>query len=233
MLVGMAKGGLPMVGMLSVPLLSLVIPPVQAAGLLLPIYVASDVFGVIAYRRAWDGRVLAILIPGMTAGVVLGWLAASVTPERVVTLLVGAIGAAFALVTLLRRAPDGPPRQPRLVPGLFWGAVTGFTSFVSHAGAPPYQVYVLPMRLDKAVYAGTTTLTFAFVNAIKLPPYWALGQLNPANLTLAAALMPLAAAAVWLGVWLVRVLPARQLFALVTWSLLAVSVKLIWDGLAG
>ncbi len=231
--VGMSKGGLPMVGMLAVPTLSLMISPVTAAGLLLPVYVLSDMFGLYAYRRAFDRRVVAVVAAGATAGVALGWATAHLVPEAAVKLLVGMIGASFALNLLLRRGPEGPPRPARLGRGLFWGTVAGFTSFVSHSGGPPYQVYVLPLRLTKTSFAGTTTVLFTYVNAIKLPPYWALGQLNPANLKVAAMLMAPAAAAVFLGVWLVRVLPEKLFFRIVIWALLAVSLKLVADGLRG
>lgn len=231
-LVGMGKGGLPVVGMLGVPVLSLVISPVTAAGLLLPVYVLSDMFGLYAYRAAFDRRVLAILAAGVTAGVGLGWATARITPEWLVTALVGAIGAAFALRLLMRRGPVAP-RPARVAPGLFWGAVTGFTSFVSHSGAPPFQVYTLPLGLPKLVYAGTSTILFAYVNAIKLVPYWALGQFSPENLRTALALMPPAALAVFAGVRLVKWLPEALFFRIVTWALLAVSVKLMWDGVVG
>ncbi len=230
-LVGMAKGGLPMAGMLAVPLLSLKMSAVAAAGLLLPIYVVSDMFGLYAYRHAYDRRVLAILIPPALLGVGLGWATAHLVPEDWVTGLVGLIGTVFAFNLLARdllRHPDRPARKPEVAPGILWGALTGFTSFVSHAGAPPYQVYVLPLRLQKEVFAGTTTILFAWVNAFKLPPYWALGQLNTGNLKLSLVLMAPAAAAVFLGVWLVKVLPDRLFFRLVTWSLLALSLKLVW-----
>lgn len=231
MLVGMGKGGMPVVGMLGVPVLSLAISPVTAAGLLLPVYVLSDMFGLYAYRHAFDRRVLAILMVGVTVGVGLGWATARITPEWLVTTLVGVIGAVFALRLLTRRGAVDP-RASRVVPGLFWGAVTGFTSFVSHSGAPPFQVYVLPLGLQKMVYAGTNTILFAYLNGIKLVPYWALGQFTPGNLKVAAMLMPAAAIAVFAGVRLVKVLPERLFFQIVTWALLAVSVKLIWDGLS-
>lgn len=231
MLVGMGKGGMPVVGMLGVPVLSLAISPVTAAGLLLPVYVLSDMFGLYAYRHAFDRRVLAILMVGVTVGVGLGWATARITPEWLVTTLVGVIGAVFALRLLTRRGAV-EPRASRVVPGLFWGAVTGFTSFVSHSGAPPFQVYVLPLGLQKMVYAGTNTILFAYLNGIKLVPYWALGQFTPGNLKVAAMLMPAAAIAVFAGVRLVKVLPERLFFQIVTWALLAVSVKLIWDGLS-
>ncbi len=75
-----------------------------------------------------------------------------------------------------------PPRPADVPRGLFWGSITGFTSFVSHAGAPPYQMYVLPQRLEKMVYAGTSTIVFAIINLLKLPPYWFLGQVNLGSL---------------------------------------------------
>lgn len=230
--VGMGKGGMPMVGMLSVPILSLKLPAVTAAGLLLPIYIVSDAFGLWAYRKAFDARVIVIMSAAMTLGVGLGWAAASLVPEQVVTLFVGIIGLVFAGNTLLRRRVMAEPRPARLVPGLFWGTIAGFTSFVSHAGGPPYQVYVQPLGLPKAVFAGTSTIAFAYVNAIKLVPYWFLGQLSPASLHVAVWLAVPASLAVFAGVRLVRVLPERLFFQLVTWALMVISLRLIWEGLS-
>ena len=165
LLVGMGKGGLPVVGMLGVPVLALAISPVTAAGLLLPVFVISDMFGLYAYRAAFDRRVLAILAVGVTIGVAVGWATASITPEWLVTMLVGVIGLVFALNLLRKRGQLGPAKPAEVAPGLFWGTLTGFTSFVSHAGAPPYQVYVLPLQLPKLVYAGTNTVLVCADNA--------------------------------------------------------------------
>ena len=76
-LTGVSKGGVPIVGALTVPLLSLVISPVAAAGLMLPVYVVSDWFGLYAYRREFDRRVLMIACVSMTLGVALGWATAN------------------------------------------------------------------------------------------------------------------------------------------------------------
>lgn len=230
LLVGLAKGGLAMGTMLSVPLLSLVMSPVQAAGVLLPVYVVSDAFGLIAYRRHFDRRVLGRLLPGSLIGVGLGWATASMVDPRWIGGLVGLIGAGFAILTLLRPAvPDAPPRRADWPRGSFWGLIAGYTSFVSHSGAPPYQIYVQPLRLGKETYAGTVTVYFAVVNAVKLVPYAALGQLGTGNLGKAAVMIPVAAAGVVAGVWLVRRLPQRAFYLVITWALLAVSLKLIWD----
>jgi uncharacterized membrane protein YfcA len=233
LLVGMGKGGLPVVGMLGVPVLSLAISPVTAAGLLLPVYVLSDMFGLYAYRHDFNRRVLAILVVGVTIGVGIGWATASITPEWLVTTLVGVVGAVFAANLLLRRGSETPAREAEIGRGLFWGTATGFTSFVSHSGGPPFQIYVQPLKLSKVVFAGTNTILFTYLNAIKLVPYWALGQFSTANLKVAVMLMPVAAVAVFGGVRLVKMIPEQAFFKVITWALLVVSLRLIWTGIAG
>lgn len=230
-LVGMGKGGLPVVGMMSVPVLALVMNPVAAAGLLLPVYVISDMFGLMAYRSKFDARVLKIVVPAACFGIALGWATATVVPVWLVTLLVGLIGGVFAIYSLVRRPPEGPPREAKVAPGLFWGTICGFTSFVSHSGGPPWQVYVLPLRLDKLIFAGTGTIAFAIINAVKLIPYYFLGQLSFENMQYAAVLMVPASISVFIGVKLVKILPQKLFYQLVTYALLLLSLKLIYDAL--
>ena len=115
----------------------------------------------------------------------------------------------------------------------FWGAIAGFTSFVSHSGAPPYQMYVLPQRLEKMVYAGTSTIVFAIINLLKLPPYWFLGQVNLGSLETALLLSPLAIIGAFAGYRLTLILPEKIFFRIVEVALFLVSLKLVYDGVAG
>ena len=230
--VGLSKGGFAAVGSIAVPVAALVMSPVQAAGLLLPVYVVSDAFGVWAWRRSFDRRVLAILIPGSIVGIALGWAMASRISDTAVGAMIGVIGAVFAIRQLWpRKGAEAAPRPARVGPGLFWGALAGFTSFVSHSGAPPYQVYVQPLRLSAQSFAGTTTLFFAATNAVKLIPYAALGQLAPANFGIMAVLAVPAVICVFVGRWAVRVIPQRTFFLFINWALLLVSIELIWRAL--
>jgi uncharacterized membrane protein YfcA len=167
----------------------------------------------------------------MTIGVGIGWATARMIPEAWVTVLVGVISVAFALYQLLRRVVERQPRRAEWGPGLFWCTIAGFTSFVSHNGGPPYQVYTLPLGLKKAAFAGTSTIAFTYINAIKLVPYYYLGQINLASLEVALKLAPFAAAAVFFGVWVVKKLPEKLFFQIVTWSLLLIGTELIWKGL--
>jgi uncharacterized membrane protein YfcA len=232
-LVGASKGGLPVVGVLGVPVLALATSPVHAAGLLLPIFVVTDLFGLWVYRHEYDRRNLMILMPAAIVGVGLGWVTASIVPESLVTLIVGLIGIVFCLNYWLRGRHAVTPHPADIPRGLFWGTIAGFTSFVSHSGGPPYQMYVVPQRLEKMIFAGTTTILFAVVNAVKLIPYWALGQLSIANLKTVATLFPFAIAATFVGVRLTRIIPEVLFYRLVLGALFLVSLKLVYDAAFG
>ena len=229
-LVGASKGGLPMVGVLGVPLLALVMPPVAAAALLLPVYIVSDMVGLWAYRKEYSARNLAILLPAMIFGVGVGWATARITEEWMVTLMVGLVGLYYCATVVFRKA-NAPPKRADIPRGIFWGTITGFTSFVSHTGGPPYQTYVLPQKLPKMMFAGTSTIVFAVINLVKLVPYWALGQFNTGNLEAAAMLSPVAVAGALLGYKLTSILPERLFFRLVEVALFVISLKLIYDAL--
>ena len=230
---GLSKGGLPAVSMLAVPVLSLVISPITAAGLLLPVFLFSDIFGVWAYRREFRRDLLKIAAVGTILGCTIGWMTAHIVSENLVRLLIGVIGATFALNLLLRHKADVEPRALTWRRGVFWTTIAGFTSFVSHAGAPPWQIWVMPMGLTKMVFAGTTTIVFAMMNLTKVVPYYFLGQFDPQNLCVAAMLLVPAVVGVYVGYRLTRVLPEKVFFGIVTWALLVISCKLIWDGLFG
>lgn len=230
-LVGLSKGGLPVVAMLSVPILALTMPPLEAAALLLPLYIASDMVGVVIYRKRFSGRNLAILIPASMLGILFGWATASVVPDRLISFLIGVVGLAFVADIVRKRGRIAPPRPADVPGGVFWGSLAGFTSFVSHSGGPPYQVYVLPQRLEKMTFAGTSTILFAAINLAKLPAYWSLGQFTGPNLTLAFWLIPVSILGVLAGWKLVKVLPEKVFFRIVEVALFLVSLKLVVDAI--
>ena len=228
LLVGLSKGGLPTVGMLAVPLLSLFMSPVKAAVLLLPIYIISDVVSVWLYRKNFSAPNLKILIPAGIVGVGIGWLTASVTSDSAVKLMIGCLGVGFCLNTWLRKTPqDKQPANTKK--GWFWGTVAGFTSFISHAGGPPFQIYVIPQRLPKLEFAGTATLLFAVINAAKIWPYQMLQPYSYDDLMRAADLMPFALVGTVLGAYITKRIADVWFYRLVQAGLFVVSLKLIAD----
>jgi uncharacterized membrane protein YfcA len=231
-LLGLAKGGFSGLGMLSLPLMALVVSPVQAAAITLPILIVQDVVSVWAYRYTWDKRNVVILVVGATSGILTGYLLAAQVSDAAIKLAVGLISIAFAIRRLvLERGGREPKATPADVPrGMFWGWVTGFTSMIAHAGGPPFQIYVMPQRLARDVFVGTGAVVFALINWIKVPPYLALGQMTMENMATAGALFPVAIASTWAGVVLVRRVSGQLFYTAVYVLLVFVGAKLVYDG---
>ena len=229
-LLGLSKSGLSGLGALAVPILALTIPPLQAAAITLPIMVVQDWVGVYAFRREVDRRNLAILLPAALIGVVLAFVLAARVSEDVVKLAIGVISVGFVGITLIReRWLSAKPARADVAPGLFWGALAGFASFVSHAGGPPFLVYTMPQRLAAPIFAGTSVLFFAAVNLMKLPPYVWLGQFSRANLLVSLTLLPLAVVSTLAGVWVVRRVPGEKFYAAVLIVTFGLGAKLVYD----
>jgi hypothetical protein len=145
-LAGLSKGGFGgAMGMLAVPVLALVISPIQAAGIMLPILLVMDGISLFFYRRIFDRRTLVVMLPASIVGITVGWMTAAYVKEDFVRLLVGVISILFALNYWFGDRLRAKPMPPNSTKGAFWGTLAGFTSFVSHAGAPPFQMYALPL----------------------------------------------------------------------------------------
>ena len=231
LLVGLAKGGFSGIGMASTPLLALTMPPLQALAVLLPILMLQDAISVWWYRRDWDGWNVKVMLPGAVIGVGLAWALAAVVPDNVVRLLIGVIGVVFILNVWFGKLP--PPRRPSALSGVFWGAGAGFTSAIASAGMPPFSVHVLPQRMDKMRLVGTVTIFFAAVNLLRVVPYFALGELNRNSLMISLALMPLAIASNFLGIWLVQRIPTGPFYRITYALMFTISAVLLVQGAVG
>ena len=113
--------------------------------------------------------------------------------------------------------------------GALLGVAAGFTSQVAHAGTPPFQMWVLPKGLAPPVLIGTTAIFFGVINWLKVPAYFALGQFTHENLLTSAVLAPLAIAATFAGVWLVRRVNAEKFYTLIYVLMILVGAQLLWE----
>jgi uncharacterized protein len=228
---GLAKGGFGSVGLLVVPILALAVSPVQAAGITLPILILSDFVAIVSFWREWDRRVLAIMLPGGLVGIGIGWWTAAWVGEQEIRLILGIVSVVFALNYWFRQRHHPAPREPDPVKGTFWAIVAGFTSFVSHAGGPPYQIFVAPLRLAPRIFGGTLIAFFFILNAVKLVPYFFLGQFNTENLLTSAVLLPISIPATLLGVWLIKRIDARRFYEVIYFLIFAIGTFLIVESL--
>jgi hypothetical protein len=228
---GLGKGGFAGVGVIATPLLATILPPLQAAAILLPILIVQDAISVWVYRHDWSAWHLKVMLPGGLIGIGIAWSLATQVSDAAVRLVIGLIGVAFALNAWL--GPKGREAKPRSVPaGVFWGTVAGFTSTLSQAGGPPFQVYVLPQRLPKLTLVGTYTIYFAVLNWLKIGPYFALGQFSTATLASSLLLLPVAVLANFLGIWLVRRTPTGLFYQIAYVLVFLISLELIRSGAA-
>ena len=234
-LVGLSKGGFGgAVGFVGVPLMALMMSPLQAAAILLPILVLMDMVSLWTWRGVYDRRTLAGMLPGSLIGIGLGWLTAAIVTADMVRLIVGLVALVFVLRWIIQqfRHGAGHVASPDRLAAGFWGTVSGFTSFVAHVGGPPFQIYALPLRLDPKVLSGTAAIFFAVTNAVKLIPYFALGQFDATNLTASAVLMPVAPLATLAGAWLVRRMRPEIFYPFTYATVALIAVKLLYDGVA-
>lgn len=230
LIMGISKGGIGGLSVFAVPVMALTMPPVQAAGIMLPILIVMDGFTLAAYRKQWNKKIILHTLPYAILGIGAGGLLASYVTDDFVRICIGVVALSFVAYAVFTPKSDSNFIHENKVVGAVSGAMAGFTSFLAHAGGPPFKIYALPQGLEPRIFAGTSAVFFAVVNAVKLIPYATLGQLGMANLSTSLILIPLAPIGVWIGVWLVKRIHTVIFYRIMYSLLFIVGVKLLWDG---
>jgi uncharacterized membrane protein YfcA len=232
LLMGVSKGGFGSgLGILATPLVALAVPTSQAAAIMLPILLVMDATGLFAFRGTFRHARVGVLLLGGVAGIALGAVTFRYFSEAMIRVVLGAMAIAFVAHRMQQGGTSAPAHQPSKAKGLFWSTVAGLTSTIAHAGGPPLSVYLLPLKLDKAIVVATTVMFFAVINAVKLVPYLWLGLFDSRNLLTSLVLMPLAPVGILLGVWLLRRMSQEIFYRIAYVTLVLVGLKLLWDGL--
>ena len=227
---GISKGGVPgPIAMLAVPVMSFVMSPLQAAGILLPLLIIMDFSAIYLYWKKWINNILKIIIPASIVGILFGTFTFKYTNEDQIRIMVGIISIIFVVVSFIQKSSF--LLRPTKVKGYFWSSIAGYTSFLIHAGNPPMNFYMLPLKLNKISFIGTMTLAFLVINVVKLIPYYYVGLLAPSNLMVSIILLPLAFVSVLIGYFLQKRIPEKLFFNIVYILLFISGTKLIYDGI--
>jgi hypothetical protein len=232
---GVAKGGFAGgFGIVAVPLMALVVSPVQAAAILLPILCVMDLVALWVYRGQWVWSELRLIIPASLIGIATGTLMFGYMSANVIRLLLGTLAIGFTLHYWWQNRHNSSTDSKRFgrAIGIAAAAAAGFTSFIAHAGSPPMSMYLLRRGLNRTAFVGTTAVFFAIVNFVKLVPYGWLGQFDRSNLLTSLVLSPLAPLGIVTGKWLHDRVSDRFFFRFAYATLFVVGVKLMWDGLS-
>jgi uncharacterized membrane protein YfcA len=230
LLLGISKSGFGAgFGSLAVPLMAMAVTVPQAAAIMMPLLLVMDLLGLHAFRKHFDWKLIRFLLPFGLLGTVIGTLSFSALDSRLVAGIVGI----FTLVFLAQRLAF-PPRPDSPHPPKWLGAIltvtSGFTSFVSHAGGPPVNAYVIPMRMAPLAFTATMSVFFAVLNLSKWIPYAWLGLLDARNMATSLALLPLAPVGVLIGVRIAHRIDPLLFYRLVYLGMLLTGCKLVWDG---
>ena len=226
-LLGLSKGGFIGMGVMALPMMSLYVPPMQAAVIILPTLMAQDMLTLWTFRRTWSGWNLAIMLPSVAVGIAAATLLAAVVTAAHVKLLIGIIAIAFVVRHWLGTRFERLSPRPNVATGIIFGALGGGTTMLANAGGPVWQMHLLPQRLDKLTYVGTFTVLFAVGNLVKIPAYHALGQLTLTNLSIGAVLLPVAVASNYAGIWLMRRTPTEQFYRIAYVLMLVIALELM------
>ena len=231
---GMSKGGFgSAAAFAATPFLALILEPGQAVGLMLPLLMVMDVTAIRVFWRKWDWKVARTLIVGALPGIALGGVLYGIASPDVFRFLIGVVAVGFVAYQGAKARGWIPQPKNRIgtAGGLFWGMVTGFTSFISHAGGPPAAVYMLSQKMDKTTYQATSVLVFWAVNLLKFIPYFIVGIFSADTFKADLTLVPAAIVGVLVGAWLHHKMSDKLFFALAYIFLTITGLKLIFDAL--
>ena len=229
-LYGIAKSGLGgSISLISVPLMTLVMPLSQALAIILPILIFSDIIAVYRFRKEFDLNTLKLIVPFAGAGIFIGSLTFSYFSEDILKFIVGLMGFLFTVHHFLLKKNKEEKLKKNLFKGAFCSTIAGFTSFCVHAGGTPTSIYLLPLRMKKEIYVGTRVIFFTFVNIIKLPFYLHLSMLNLQTFKQSMILLPLAIIGIYIGYRILKIIDEKLFYNILYVMILVTSSKLIYD----
>jgi uncharacterized protein len=143
--------------------------------------------------------------------------------------IVGVITLLFLAQKLLFPPNATSKPTPRWL-GMILTITSGFTSFVSHAGGPPFNAYMLSQKLSPVVFTATAAYFFFIINLSKWIPYAWLGLLDTRNFATSLALLPFAPLGVFVGVKIARKIKPDLFYRLIYLGMFLTGCKLVWDG---
>jgi len=229
-LYGIAKSGLGgSMTLISIPLMTIVMPLNEALGIVLPILIFSDFIATYKYRKEFDLSTLKLMVPFAAIGVVIGSLTFSYFSEELLKFIIGLMGFLFAGHYFFLKKNKEAKSEKNFLKGGICSTISGFTSFCVHAGGTPVSIYLLPLRLKKEIYVGTRIIFFTFMNLIKLPFYINLSMTNFVTFKQSVILFPVAFIGILIGYKLLKIIDEKLFYNILYALILVSSTKLIFD----
>lgn len=214
--IGLAKTGVPGLGILAVPMAVLAVGDArQSSGWLLPLLIFADTLAVWIFRKNPSARAVFGLAPWVGAGMVAGAFVLGY-PEGVIRPVVGVILLIILTLFVLRqRGVDLTPINAPWTPGVY-GTSAGFATMVANAAGPVMNVYLLSRKLPREDFVAASAWFFFFINLAKMPVYWWRGMIDTTSLRADLILIPAVVAGAFTGRRVLALMPERVFVAVVT-----------------
>jgi len=229
-LYGIAKSSLGgSMTLISIPLMTVVMPLGQALAIVLPILILSDMVAVYKFRKNFDAETLKLLVPSAAIGIFIGSTTFMYFSESLLKFIIGLMGFLFAGHYFLFKAKVIIPLKKSYIKGGVCSVISGFTSFCVHAGGTPLSVYLLPLRMKKEVYVGTRIIFFTCLNLMKFPFYINLSIVTLESFKQSLLLFPLAVIGIGIGYQILKIIKESIFYNIIYILILCSSTKLIFD----
>lgn len=209
-LIGMAKTGVQGAGLIAVPVFALIFGARDSTGVLLPILIFADLFGVYYFHQHANWQLLKRLLPFTVVGVVIGTIVGELSNDAVFTYLMVTTIILCLVIMVWRELSEEPDVPTSLWFSAGFGIAGGFMSMVGNLAGPVMALYLLTMRLPKNELIGTGAWFFLVVNVIKLPFHiWIWETIDSNVLFFDFFVIPAVAIGALLGVKIVALIPEK------------------------
>ena len=231
-LAGLSKGGLGgSFAVLCVPILSLVMSPIEAVALMAPILVVMDLTGLYKFRKNIYWKELKIILPAGILGVGAGAFMFSAINENQLRIIIGIMGLVYLSREFYKYIAKKSGHLMAQKFGYIYGFLSGVSSVLAHAGSPPLSVYILSRGMNKTQYHVTTIVFYTVINGFKILPYLYLGLLNVNEGLWTLYATPVAVSSMLMGAYLHHKIEGKIFFYTIYVGVFVASVKVLFDGL--
>ena len=224
LMIGFTKTGFSGGSIIVLPIFASLFGGKHAAGIMLPILIFGDIFGLLYYHRHADLKRLVRLLPWAILGVLLGLAIGSYVDDVTFKRLIGGF-VLLGLTLTVQRELSGKTlhldRHPWLAPVI--GIAGGFISMIANAAGTIIGLYFLAMKLPKNTYIATNVWFIFILNVVKLPLqflFW--GYLDEKTLVLDLTLLPAVCLGFFLGILLMKRVP-EKLFRIIVFIFTALA----------
>jgi uncharacterized membrane protein YfcA len=229
MLLGIDKGGIKAISILSVYFMLDIVDPKTMLAIYAPLMLVGELFPAWHYRKDADFSATYRIFPWIVAGLFVGTVIGTRIDVAAFSLIIGILILGMAILMVAGQFRDikiGEKAKKPLTVVL--GSLAGFGSIIGNVAGGITNVYFLSETDNKRQLIGSSSLLFVQVNAIKLLLYVFLWQIFTANTLLVSLYMvPSIAFGMFLATLFVRMVPERVYRSLVFLAVIYAGISLL------